>query len=196
MSITNCDEFYLKKYKNYIDVVVNKFIAKGKGNSFSIKDDLIQEAQLALLRWIKRKNGKPFDISNSYLFICNRLYTCVRRNTGVRMKNDKLKEFCQKHEIVSIKDFDSPVDSLNDIDYVIDFNQWRKTLSQRQNAILSLKIAGYNEPAISQIIGISQQGISDALYTSIRNSYNAYFHPEQNPTPTKKRKSKSTPTAA
>ena len=53
MSITNCDEFYLKKYKNYIDVVVNKFIAKGKGNSFSIKDDLTQEAQLALLRWIK-----------------------------------------------------------------------------------------------------------------------------------------------
>lgn len=196
MSITNCDEFYLKKYKKFIEVVVNKFIARGKGNSLSLKDDLLQEGQLALLRWIKNKEEKPFDISNSYLFIYNRLYTCVRRNTGVRMKDNKLKEFCQEHEIVSLEDFDSPIDSLDDIDYVIDFNRWRRTLSQRQNAILSLKIAGYNKFTISKVVGISWQGVSDALNTSIRNSYNAYFHPEQNPTLTKKRKSKSAPTAA
>lgn len=196
MSITNCDEFYLKKYKKFIEVVVNKFIARGKGNSLSLKDDLLQEGQLALLRWIKNKEEKPFDISNSYLFIYNRLYTCVRRNTGVRMKDNKLKEFCQEHEIVSLEDFDSPIDSLDDIDYVIDFNRWRRTLSQKQNAILSLKIAGYNKFTISKVVGISWQGVSDALNTSIRNSYNAYFHPEQNPAPTRKRKSKSATTAA
>lgn len=196
MSITNCDEFYLKKYKNYIDIIVNKFIAKGKGNSFSIKDDLLQEAQLALLRWIKRRDGRPFDISDSNIFIYKHLYTCVRRNTGVHMRNHKLKEFCEKYKIMPIEDFDNPVDSLNDIDYAIDFNRWRRNLPPREKAILSLKIAGYNESTMSRIIGISQQVISYILNTSIRNSYNAYFHPEQNPTPTQKRKSKSTPTAA
>lgn len=196
MSITNCDEFYLKKYKKFIEVVVNNFVAKGKGNSLSIKDDLLQEAQLALLRWIKRRDGRPFDISNSYLFICNRLYTCVRRNTGAHMRNHKLKEFCEKYKIMPIEDFDNPVDSLNDIDYAIDFNRWRRNLSPKQNAILSLKIAGYGEDTIGGILNISRQVVNHSINNAIRNSYNAYFHPEQNPTTTRKRKSKSAPTAA
>lgn len=196
MSITNCDEFYLKKYKKFIEVVVNNFIAKGKGNSICIKDDLLQEAQLALLKWIQKGDGRPFDVSYSCFFINRHLYEYVRRNTGIRMRDHKLKEFCTKYQIVSIENFDKPIDWLNDINYTTDFNRWRKNLSQRQNAIVSLKIAGYDESTISKIIGVSQQRISRTLNTSIRNSYNAYFHPEQNPAPTRKRKSKSATTAA
>lgn len=49
---------------------------------------------------------------------------------------------------------------------------------------------------IGKILNISRQVVNHSINNAICNSYNAYFHSEQNPTPTKKRKSKSTPTAA
>ena len=197
MSITNCDEFYLKKYRKFVEFVVNNFISKGNGRSLGIREDLIQEAQLALLKWIKKNEHKKiFDVANSCLYINGCLYEYAKLDTGIHMDHHKLKEFYKKYQVVPVEDYDKSIDWLENVDYEIDFERWKNTLSPRQNAILLLMLSGYNIFTISKILGITRQTVYDILNTSIRPKYNAYFHPEQNPTPTKKRKSKSTPTAA
>lgn len=194
MSTTNCDEFYLKKYSKFIKFVVNKFIAKGNWQSANIREDLFQEAQLALLKWINRqKDKRNVDILKSYIFISGRLYEYVQRDTGIHMRHHELKEFYKKYSFVPYDKLnDAPHFKPEDIDWKIDFDRWRDTLSTKQNAILSLKLAGYGEDMIGKILNISRQVVNHSINNAIRNSYNAYFHPEQNPAPTRKRKSEST----
>ena len=197
MSITKCDEFYLKKHSKFIEFVVNKFIAKGNWQSANIREDLFQEAQLALLKWINRqKDKRNVDISKSYISISGRLYEYVQRNTGIHMRHHKLKEFYKKCSFVPYELKDASYFKSEDVDWKIDFDRWRDTLSIKQNAILSLKLAGYGEDRIGEILNISRQTVNHSINNAIRNSYNAYFHPEQNPAPARKCKSKSTPAAA
>lgn len=196
MSITNCDEFYLKKYAKYIENAVNKFIAKGGGRSSYIKDDLLQEARLALLKWIKKQPSSNFDISKSFLFIDKELFKYVNKNTGIKMDIRRFSEFCKRCQIVPIEDTHITDCDFSDIDYAIDLNKWEKTLPVKQKVIVSLKLAGFTNMEISRKLGIPFQNITRYINDAIRNSYNAYFHPEQNPAPVRKRKSKSTPTAA
>ena len=196
MSITNCDEFYLKKYAKYIENAVNKFIAKGGGRSSYIKDDLLQEARLALLKWIKKQPSSNFDISKSFLFIDKELFKYVNKNTGIKMDIRRFSEFCKCCQIVPIEDTHITNCDFSDIDYAIDLNKWEKTLPVKQKVIVALKLAGFTNMEISRKLGIPFQNITRYINDSIRNSYNAYFHPEQNPAPARKRKSKSAPTAA
>ena len=195
MSITNCDEFYLKKYKNYISVIVNKFIAKGNQRCLHIKDDLFQEAQLALLKWINKQKCSEFDVSKSFMDINNALYEYIKCDSGVHMNRRKFSSFCNECQFIPIKEDDISSDFC-DVDYMIDVKKWEEGLSSKQQKILHLKLCGLRVGEISKALNISRRDVARIIHTSIRNSYNAYFHPEQNPAPVRKRKSKSTLTAA
>ena len=192
MSITNCDEFYLKKYEKYIEIIVNKFIAKGNGRCLHIKDDLFQEAQLALLKWIKKQPLHIFDISKSFLDIHRALYTYVKHDTGIHIKAHKFSDFCNECRIIPIREeFDADID-FDTVDYVIDVERGKATLSPEHRKILDLKLRGFGCVEISKMFNTSKQSITQTVNSTIRNSYNAYFHPEQNPAPAQNRKSKST----
>ena len=53
-------------------------------------------------------------------------------------------------------------------------------------------MTGFNGTEIAKKLKTSQQYIAETIDNAIRNSYNAYFHPDQATTSTRKRKSKST----
>lgn len=197
MSITNCDEFYLVKYKKHVEIITNKFIADGKGRCLNIKDDLLQEARVALLKWIKKRQDCNFEISKSYLYIYRALYKYMKHDMSIHVaKRDKVQNFYNKHQVVPLENINILSSDYPEIDYTIDIERWKSTLTTRQQKIVALRERGFNSSEIARRIGVSKQKVADALNTSIRNSYNAYFHPEQNPAPTRKRKSKSTHTAA
>lgn len=196
MSITNCDEFYLKKYDKFIQAIVSNFILKGNNNSLNIREDLLQEAKLALLKWIKKQGVTKFDILKSSLSINYSLYEFVCKNTGVRMRPHALKTFCKDNEIFFEKERARDKHSLDWVNYKLDYDAWKKTLTTKQKKVLGLKLAGYSIGEIAHYCKTSKRNVCHIIYRTIRNSYNAYFHPEQDPAPARKRKSKSTPTAA
>lgn len=196
MSITNCDEFYLKKYDSFLMTLVNRFIYKGNGNCSTIKDDLIQEARIALLKWIKKQGSLEFDIYNSVLDINYSLYECVKQNTGIHMRPHDLKNFYNDYQIIPLEENRTAFFDWAAIDFKLDFCRWYNALTVKQKRILKLKMTGFNGTEIAKKLKTSQQYIAETIDNAIRNSYNAYFHPEQNPAPVRKRKSKSAPTAA
>ena len=198
MSITNCDEFYLKKYKNFISVIVSKFIAKGNHSCADIKEDLIQEGYLALLQWIKKqKSMQDLDVTKSTMEINSALYRYAKQNTGVHMKPHSLKSFYNNYKMYAFDDIsEQEIYDQDTVDYRIDFARWFDTLPKKKRKIVELKNFGFNNSQIAKILNTAQCFVSYQINTSIRNSYNAYFHSEQNPAPVRKRKSKSASTAA
>lgn len=193
MSITNCDEFYLVKYKKHVEIITNKFIADGKGRCLNIKDDLLQEARIALLKWIRKQQDCNFEISKSYLYIYRALYKYMKHDMSIHVaKRDKVQNFYNKYQVVPLENINILSSDYPEIDYTIDIERWKSTLTTRQQKIVALRERGFNSSEIARRIGVSKQKVADALNTSIRNSYNAYFHPDQAIAPTRKRKSKST----
>ena len=196
MSITNCDEFYLKKYDSFLKTLVNRFIYKGNGSCSTIKDDLIQEARIALLKWIKKQRSLEFDIHKSIPDINYSLYECAKQNTGIHMRPHDLKIFYDNYQTVPLEENRTAFFDWTTIDFELDFNRWYDALTVKQKRILKLKMAGFNGTEIAQKLKTSQEYVTETIDKNIRRKYNAYFHPEQHPTPTQKRKSKSAPTAA
>ena len=178
MSITNCDEFYLKKYDKFLSIIVNKFIAKGRGSSSNIKEDLLQEARLAFLKWIRSQTSSDYiEISKSIIAINHALYEYVTLNTGVHMRKHQLKEYYEKYTVVSLEEWDQISENTEDYDYSVDFKKWRDTLDKKQKKIVDMKMRGYKTIEIAKMLHVSQPSITKILCDSIRPSYNAYFNP-------------------
>lgn len=176
MSITNCDEFYLEKYNGFIKRVVNNFIRAGNNSCADIKDDLFQEACIQLLKWIQKREKEEFNIARSALDIKNALYEYVTKNTGVHMRHHNLKKYYQKYTMCSDELLSETHSHIQDVDYIIDFNKWRKTLPIQQRRIVDLKMRGMNDKEIGLILDIPQRTVNRRLNEHIKQKYNLFFN--------------------
>lgn len=176
MSIINCDEYYLKKYDKFIQTIVNAFIARGNCNSLNIKEDLLQEAKLALIKWLSKiEDIQKVEIFRSAKTIKRALYEYVKQNTGFHMRANSLREFCNNCSVIELNETDCSYD-IEENDYLIDFQRWKRSLSDRQRNILNLKIHGFTNTEIAGKIHVDESTVYRNIADQLRPSYNAYFN--------------------
>ena len=174
-------EIMLEKYYPLIIKLVNKYknIVKKMGYE---EEDLIQIGYITLYQTISGFNGDKNNnlfytyllksLENSYIGLIKRNNTYKKRVLNESISYDN----CFPNSELTYADIFPDPKSLN-IDYINDlgirYNSFKNSLEFELACVLDLKMEGYKNSEIEQLLSLSNREVSDGL-KSIRSKANSF----------------------
>ena len=160
-------EKILKKYKNLVKSISNKYNIAGAD-----KDDILQEGMIGLYKAIRDfdVNGKVYFNIFAKKCISNQILTAVRNSN--RKKNIPLNDYLSFEVLLEEDKAKYFGTSDNENPEVIFFKKesnkqleekLEKKLTRREYLVLMLFSKGYSHKEISKILGITVRGATGAL---------------------------------